>query len=152
MKLCVEKFELLVYNSIMLRTERKEYDKMAEINLLEMARMEENSNKKLLTAMYVLIIVSSISFAAIVMLSQQFINDELLKKIVCIVATLFFIPTVFFGIKLEADAGYYECKNCNHKFIPTYRSVLKSTHIGTTRYLVCPNCSKKSWSKKVMSK
>jgi DNA-directed RNA polymerase subunit RPC12/RpoP len=59
---------------------------------------------------------------------------------------------MFYGLKLEVDAGYYECKKCHHKFVPTYKEVLLSTHMGTTRHLKCPNCNEKSWCKKVMNK
>lgn len=53
--------------------------------------------------------------------------------------------------KLEQRIGYYECKNCGHKHIPTYKSVLFAPHIGRTRYMKCPKCIRKAWQKKVLS-
>lgn len=49
-------------------------------------------------------------------------------------------------------AGYYECRKCNYKYIPSYNSVLFAMHTGRTRYMKCPHCGKKSWQKKVISK
>ena len=55
-------------------------------------------------------------------------------------------------MKIEIDAGYYECKNCRHRFVPTFKQALNSPHIATTRYMKCPKCNKRTWAKKVMSK
>ena len=56
------------------------------------------------------------------------------------------------SLKFEVDAGYYECKNCHHKFVPIYKEVMFSINMGTTRHLRCPECKKRSWAKKVMAK
>ena len=45
---------------------------------------------------------------------------------------------------------YYECPNCNHKYIPTYKSVLFAMHVNRTRKMKCPKCGKKTWQKKVL--
>jgi len=55
-----------------------------------------------------------------------------------------------FMLKVEQKAGYYECKNCGHKYIPDYKSVFMAMHMGRTRYLRCPKCNEKTWSKKVI--
>ena len=45
---------------------------------------------------------------------------------------------VLLAVKIEQKIGYYECKNCKHRYVPTYREVLLAMHIGTTRRLKCP--------------
>ena len=68
-------------------------------------------------------------------------------------ATAFVIIIAFYALKLEMDAGYYECKNCHHRYVPTsYLKVMFAPHIITTRYMKCPKCGKYSWSKKVLSR
>lgn len=49
-------------------------------------------------------------------------------------------------------AGYYECRECNYKYVPSYNSVLFAMHTGRTRYMKCHHFGKKSWQKKVISK
>ena len=58
----------------------------------------------------------------------------------------------FYATRIEQVAGYYECKCCGHKYVPTYKAISMAMHMGRTRYLKCPNCGKKSWQKKVISK
>lgn len=49
-------------------------------------------------------------------------------------------------------AGYYECKECGHRYVPTYKAVNLAPHMGRTRYMKCPKCNEKSWQKKVLNK
>jgi transcriptional regulator with XRE-family HTH domain len=132
--------------------EMKDYDKKAEELLIEMAKKEELNNKRLMRAMYVIVIMSVVALVSIVCLAQYFVVNTVFKNTICVIATIVALATMFYGLKLEVDAGYYECKKCHHKFVPTYKEVLWSTHMGTTRHLKCPNCNEKSWCKKVLSK
>ena len=69
-----------------------------------------------------------------------------------VVGMLIFIIGVGFAIKIEKDAGYYECQHCHNRYVPDYNSVLFSIHYGRIRYMKCPKCSKKTWNKKILSK
>ena len=62
---------------------------------------------------------------------------------------VFLIPC-FYALKLEVSVGAYRCKHCGHEIVPTYSQALKAMHRGTTRYLECPKCGKRSWCKKVL--
>ena len=53
---------------------------------------------------------------------------------------------------IEQQAGYYECGKCGNKYVPEYKNVFISRHIGRRRKLKCPKCNKKAWHKKVISK
>ena len=132
--------------------EMKDYDKKTEELLLEMAKTEEKNNKKLLFSMYVILIVSVIFYIMTLLIGVIFVPEGPKLGIIIVTSTIVFLIAGFTALKFEVDAGYYECKKCNHKFVPTYTEVLWSMHMGTTRYLKCPKCDKRSWSKKVMSK
>ena len=132
--------------------EMKDYDKKTEELLLEMAKTEEKQNKKLLFSMYAMMIVSIIFYFITLLIVGLFIPEGPNQFVVIILSSIIFFIAIFVGLKLEADAGYYECKNCHHKFVGEYKKVLWAMHMGTTRYLRCPKCNKKTWAKKVMSK
>ena len=66
-----------------------------------------------------------------------------------------FIPIAIafpFMLKIEQVAGYYECKKCGHRYVPTMKAINLAPHMGRTRHMKCPKCGEKSWQKKVISK
>ena len=130
----------------------KEYDKKSEELLLELAKQDELKNKKLMTSMWTILITSAIFYIGILLLAVNTLEEGILLRTIICVSTIIFLIAGFIALKFEVDAGYYECKNCHHKFVPTYKEVLWAMHMGTTRYLKCPVCNKRSWSKKVLSK
>ena len=72
-------------------------------------------------------------------------------RLYILLPTLFiFMFGMFYLLKIEQKAGYYECNKCHHKYVPTYNKVLWAMHFGRTRYMKCPECNKYSWQKKVI--
>ena len=78
-------------------------------------------------------------------------EGPILGVIICS-STVLLVLVCFYLLKLEVDAGYYECRACHHKHVPSYAKALYAPHMSTTRYLKCPKCGKRTWSKKVMTK
>lgn len=128
----------------------KENEKRLEENLLEMARIKEQRDKELLTLeIFIGIIISIIMFACIFVASFVDMKDWLRVALI-IIGIIPFAIGISYAIRIEQIAGYYECPNCNHKYIPTYKSVLFAMHVNRTRKMKCPKCNKKSWQKKVL--
>ena len=130
----------------------KDYDKKTEELLLELAHQEEIKNKQLLTNMWVLLIFDFIFYTGILVLACSTLEEGFLLGTIIVVSTLITVCVAFYALKLELDAGYYECKKCHHRFIPTYKEGLMAMHMSTTRYLKCPECHKRSWAKKVITR
>ena len=130
----------------------RDNEKKLEENLLEMIKIKEKRDKELLILeIFIGVIVSIIMFLCIMITS--FVQMEDWIRIVLIVFGIIpFAIGISYAIRIEQIAGYYECSNCNYKYIPTYKSVLCSMHVNRTRKMKCPNCNKKSWHKKVISK
>lgn len=128
------------------------YDKKAEERLLEMAMQEEIQNKKLMLYEKVIGFMSSIIFFVLIFISSYIELSNITRILLIVLAVIIFIVGASFALKIETETGYYECKKCNNKYIPRYKDVYFAMHIGTTRYLKCPKCNKRSWSKKVMHK
>lgn len=128
----------------------KDYDKKLEENLLDLAKKEEAQNKKMMIYEYVIGFISSITFLVLMFTLSYAVENQVVRIILFIIAFLILIVGVSFALKIETETGYYECKKCHHKYIPSYKSVYFAMHYGTTRYLKCPKCHKKSWNKKVM--
>lgn len=128
------------------------YTSKAENTIMELRKAKEESDKRLLLIEVVLGTISVISFLAILFMSMYAIKelDILVLPIILIVLdVIMFLVSILFCLYIEQKAGYYICKKCNHKFVPTYKQVNLAMHIGRTRYIKCPNCHKKSWHRKV---
>ena len=128
------------------------YNEIAEKTLLEMAKKEEIQNKRLMTSMWTILITSTIFYVGMLLLAVNILEEGIMLGTIICVSTIIYLIAGFIALKFEVDAGYYECKNCHHKFVPTYKEVMFATHLATIRHLKCPKCHKRSWAKKVMSK
>jgi len=126
------------------------YEKLAEENLLELKRLEEIDNKKLLTMEMVIGLTCSITFL-IIMIVIAFAKMEIIPQMILIVtAVVIFIIGIFFSMELERKVGYYECDKCHYKYIPKALPFWFAMHLGRTRYMKCPKCNKRSWNKKTL--
>lgn len=128
------------------------YNKNVEDNLIEMIKEKERNDKMLLLIEWVIGILS-MAILFIPIFIGAFLPMEDWQKIIVVFSG--FIPAFvgfFFAVKIEQIAGYYECRECGHRYVPTYKAVNLSMHMGRTRYMTCPKCGKKSWQKKKIEK
>ncbi len=128
------------------------YNKELENKLIEMVKQKEEADKRLLAVeivVGVICIVLMLTLTAIASLVQM---EEWLRVLLILIGFAPILIACPFMLKIEQTAGYYECKKCGHRYVPTYKSVFFAMHINRTRYMKCPECGKKSWQKKVISK
>lgn len=134
------------------KLDMKDYNKKTEEILLEMAEKEERQNKRLMMYEYVIGIFSLIIFFAFLLTAVYAVENTAIKVILISLAIVLMFIGISFALLIETEAGYYECGHCHNKYVPKYLQVYGAVHIGTTRYLKCPQCGRRSWSKKVMKK
>lgn len=132
--------------------EMKDYNQIAEKNLLEMAKKEEVQNKKKMFYEIVIGYMSSVTFLILLFTASFAVENIVARIILFILAFLVLIIGVSFALKIETETGYYECQKCHHKYVPKYSKVYFAMHIGTKRYMKCPKCNERTWQKKVLSK
>ncbi len=132
------------------KVDMKDNEKKLEENLLEMAKMKEEKDRLLLRLEIVLGLILVLFWLAICFI-VSIIDMEESTKLWIIFPTLFvFMIGMFYLLRIEQKAGYYECRKCHHKYVPSYNKVLWAMHYGRTRYIKCPECNKWSWQKKVI--
>ncbi len=120
--------------------------------ILEMIKQKEESDKRLLAMEWVIGGLSVVVLLVPIIIGALLPIEEWQKTAIVFLG---FIPAVVgFGValKIEQVAGYYECKHCSHKYVPTFKAVNLAMHMGRTRYMKCPKCGKCTWQKKVISK
>ena len=130
----------------------KDYNKEMENKLIEMVKQKEEADKRLLKLECVIGILAIIVMIVPIIIASVIPMGEPSRAILCFIGFPPFLVACFAALRIEQVAGYYECKHCHHRYVPTYNNLTMAMHIGRTRYMKCPECGKKSWQKKVISK
>ena len=120
--------------------------------LLDMAKEVEQKNRTIWTTMWVIMIVSIIGLLGAITAAAYLIPEGVWQLVTILGSCVVFLIPCFYALKLEVSVGAYKCKNCGHEIVPTYTQALNAMHMGTTRYLKCPECGKRTWCKKVIKK
>ena len=128
------------------------YNKKAEENLLEMKKQKEEADKRMLKMEWVVGLTASVTFLILIFVASFIDMADWLRIILIVIGLIIFFAGAHSALRIEQTAGYYECEKCHHKYVPSYKSVFLAAHLGRTRYMKCPECGKKSWHKKVISK
>ena len=118
--------------------------------LLDMAKELEKKNKKIWSSMWAILIVSMTALFAGILIAAFFIPEGIWQLVTIVGICIVFLIPCFYALNLEISVGAYKCKNCGHEIVPTYSEALWAMHSGTTRYLKCPKCNKRTWCKKVI--
>ena len=128
----------------------KDNEKKLEENLLEITKLKEEKDRQLLNLEIVIGYTSSITFLTLIFVASYIKMPLWVSVLLIVIGSIIFAVGMANAIKIEQVAGYYECSNCKHKYIPSYQSVLWAMHIGRTRKMKCPKCHEKGWHKKVI--
>ena len=119
--------------------------------LLDMAKEIEKKNRIIWASMWAIMIVSITALIAGLLIAALLIPEGPWQLVAILGICVVFLVPCFYALKLEVSIGAYKCKTCGHEIVPTYAQALNAMHMGTTRYLMCPQCNRKRWCKKVLN-
>ena len=128
----------------------KNNEKRLEENLLEMTKLKEEKDRQLLQTEVVIGTIIVMLFLTIIVVASYVEMAPWLRVSLIVFDFITFVIACLFMLRIEQVAGYYECRHCHHKYVPTYLNLNKAPHMGRTRYMKCPECGKKSWQRKVI--
>lgn len=139
----------------LLRGEKISMENSKEKNeqlLLDMTKELEQKNKTIWKSMWIILIISITTLFAGITITAFLVPEEIWQIAIILGLCVIFLIPCFYALKLEISVGAHKCKNCGCEIMPTYSEALWAMHRGTTRYLKCPKCNKRSWCKKVLKK
>ena len=131
----------------MIETEHKD-EQLNEL-IFQMAKNEERYHKRLLHSAYVIIATSLTALICLMSLISLLIPECGFQEFLIIVSVILFIIPCMIALKFKAETGYYECKNCQHMFVPNYKEIALLMQTPTRRLLKCTKCGKWTWCKKL---
>ena len=117
--------------------------------IFQMAKNEERYHKRLLHSAYVIIATSLTALICLMSLISLLITECGFQDFLIIVSVILFIIPCMIALKFKVETGYYECKNCQHMFVPNYKEIAVLMQTPTRRLLKCTKCGKWTWCKKL---
>ena len=135
------------------RLSNEDYKRKAEAELIQQQKDKEESVKRLLLSEIFLGSITTISFlimylAGICLVEK--LGHNALGYTLIAVSFVILLVGLAFCLYIEQKAGFYACKKCGHKHVPSFSKVLWAPHINRTRYMKCPHCNEHAWHKKVI--
>ena len=146
--LCISVNELLSGEKIVMNDNNQKNEQL----LLDMSKELEKKNKTIWSSMWLLMSVSIIALLAGILIAAFLVPEGVWQLITILGISVVFLIPCFYALNLEVSVGAYKCKKCGQEITPTYTEALNAMHMGTTRYLKCPQCDKRTWCKKVWKK
>lgn len=113
---------------------------------------EEETSRYLLRLERVLEVLTLLSSLTIIFIAAFLIPVGIATYILIAISLIILLIGTYFALKIEHDAGYYECQHCHQSHIPTLKTVVLAPHIGRSRWMKCPYCHRRSFMKKTLTK
>ena len=134
---------------------KESYNEQAEENLLEMSREIESKNKKILILNRIITFLGVVIYLLIVLSTILIEMPMVIRNTIMALALVILLLFGVYNLNIIRKTGYYECQECKHQYIPTFNQMFFGmsgiTKDGIWR-MKCPNCNKKCWHKKVLTK
>ena len=146
--LCISVNELLSGEKISVENNNQKNEQL----LLEMAKELEKKNKTIWSSMWAIMVISMTALLAGIFVARFLIPEGVWQLVAILGVCVVFLIPCFYAVKLEVSVGAYKCPHCGCEIVPTYKEAMMAMHRGFTRHLMCPNCNKRTWCKKVLKK
>ena len=128
------------------------YNRKVEENIIALRQEIEEKNRQMLQLEYLVSVPGIVAGLAMCFVASFAEMPTWLRLTIIIFALLMIFTVAFVAVGIEQKAGYYECQECHHRYVPTYWQTNLAMHRGRTRYMKCPKCGRSSWQKKVLTK
>ncbi|MBQ3298306.1 MAG: helix-turn-helix transcriptional regulator [Bacilli bacterium] len=134
---------------------KESYNEQAEENLLEMRREIESKNKKILILNRIITFLGVVIYLLIVLSTILIEMPMEIRNTIMALALVMLLLFGVYNLNIIRKTGYYECQECKHQYIPTFNQMffgISGITKGGIWRMKCPNCNKKCWHKKVLTK
>lgn len=128
--------------------DKENYVEKAEEKLLDNVSKERIRNKKLLITEAIIGITLIIQLLVMTMVISFLEMEDYIRTIMLLIVSIPLFIIVFALCIIEVHSGYFECRHCHERFVPTEKDFIMGPHTFTTRYLNVQNVGKRVTVKK----
>lgn len=129
-----------------------EYHEKAEENMMNLIREKEESRKKIILSLVVVMMGLSVLTVCMLLAGYTAALGVLQKILLTIFGWIIFLVSVSVAIFLDREAGSYECLHCGTHFTPDMKAYVMGPHTITRRKLTCPECGVSSYCKRRLTR
>lgn len=129
----------------------EEYAKNAEENLMNVMKEKEHNRKTIVLSMLV-VFATLLSCLSLILVAGLVELETWLRVTLIVIALVVLIIGILVACALDHSSGYFECRHCHARFVPTFKSYIIAPHGFLTRQLKCPKCGKVSYCRKRLTK
>lgn len=133
------------------RLDEKLYYKKAEENIMDLLKEKAEAKKKIIIGV-VICLITLLAGITLILISGLIEMEIWLRALLIVIAVVTVIVGIGLACVLDKDAGVYECPHCGKRFVPTMGAYILGAHTLTTRHLKCPECGKRSYCRKRLTK
>ena len=133
------------------------FNSQAADTLLEAAREEEAQNARILDNVGIFTILFSLLIVGLIVITSVVLkNHKIAFGLVTILLMVILLVGLLYAYKTEINTGYYQCQDCEHKFVPEWGEAMFKVRFGVPGYCIrrleCPECGEVTWAEKVLFK
>lgn len=128
----------------------EEYLLNAEENMLSLID-ERRDNKKKIVVQIMVFVITVLSVCTLICVAALSGISTTLRIVLIVISLMIAVLGVSVGCILDRETGFYECKYCGKRFIPSMKDYVKGVHGLSKRWLRCPSCGKKGFFSKKLS-
>ena len=133
------------------KLDTSEYKNKAEELLMDFMKEREVNKKKIILAV-IATLATLLPTLTLIMIAGYLEMETWLRGLLIGIGLCSLVLGLVVASFLESSAGYFECKHCKTRFVPTMGAYLNGIHGLTWRRLKCPECGKVSNCRKRLSK
>lgn len=127
------------------------YKEKAEENLIALNREKELHAKRLLQLRRVICVIGIVAFC-VQGFASLYAPNLIWTIVLSVSAVMELLIACGCAAIINQKTGFYECGNCGEKYVPGMAAIVLAPHEGLEKYLKCPNCGKRTWNKKRLTK
>ncbi len=133
------------------RVSDSDYREKAEENMVNLVKEAQESRKKLVLSVMVVLSTLVPSITLFVIASAVWM-ETWLRFVILGIGILVLIAGIVIASILDKDAGAFECPECHERFVPDMKTYMMAAHTATRRRMRCPKCGAVKYCKHVLTK
>lgn len=128
-----------------------EYQNHAEKNIVDLVKEAQESKKKIILSVMV-VLITLLAAIPLIVLSGALVMERWLRFLLIGIGLFIIVMGIAVACILDRDSGAFECPVCHERFVPEMKEYIMGPHTLTKRKLRCPKCGRIKYCKHVLNK